>query len=248
MKVFVISLESSVSRREAIIARLSSLGIEAEVFTAIDGRKLSVRDSGYNGRLRRLLYGKNLTPGEIGCALSHLSVCDEIARRGIERALILEDDARVQDNLPDVLRMLESCPDKWDLIRFIGSPKNIKRMRVSDHMQDGLTLNRIYGTPGGAYGYVVNLRAAKKLASKRNSIWMPVDILHGQVWWHRLRVRCVLPEAILPDMDVESTIGCTRFGKTLEVAGWERAAFPFTRFIFKLFDTAAKQVTYRLGI
>ena len=97
MHIFVISLQTSVDRRRRILDRLAELGLTAEIFWGIDGRKLPPSERRYAGRLRRLLYGKDLTDGEIGCAQSHFAVCAEIAARGLECAMVLEDDAILAD-------------------------------------------------------------------------------------------------------------------------------------------------------
>lgn len=248
MHIFVISLDRSVDRRAKVLSRLTALGLTAEVFPAIDGYSLPLPDPHYDGRTRRLLHGKDMTPGEIGCARSHLAVYKELLRRGMPYALILEDDAILEDTLPKALRCLEEASDTWDLVRFLGKAKDLKRMRRQSLLSDGLALTRIYGTPGGAYGYVLNRRAASHLADCGFSRWMPIDTLHGQVWYHRLRVRGLSPSPVLPELDNLSTIGDDRFCKSYRLSGWERCVFPFSRFGFKVFDTIAKNVTYSLGL
>lgn len=249
MHIFVISLEQSTARREKIMARLAVLGLSAEVFPAIKGAALSAADLHYNGRLRRLFYGKDMSAGEIGCARSHIGVCQAIVARGIDRALVLEDDALLGDELPEALQALDRTAAVWDLVRFLGKTKDIRRSRDVLPLNDkGLMLARPYGTPGGAYAYVLNHRAAAAIAHAGAVTWMPIDTLHGQVWWHRLRVYCLSPSPVLPDHAVDSTIGVTRFSNSRQLHGWEKWVFPFTRAGFKTFDAVAKQVTFHLGL
>ena len=66
MKIFVVNLDRSIDRRLAIFTRLQELGLSATRFSAVDGSKLSADEKGYNGLKRRLLFGKDLTDGEIG--------------------------------------------------------------------------------------------------------------------------------------------------------------------------------------
>lgn len=253
MHIFVISLQTSVERRRRILDRLAALGLTAEIFWGIDGRKLPPSERRYAGRLRQLLYGKDLTDGEIGCAQSHFAVCAEIAARGLDRALVLEDDAILADHLPQVLEILsgdgpaQGDPD-WDFVRFLGKPKNIKRRKVVADLGNGLTLCRFFGTPGTACGYVVTARAAGVLAECGRTLWTPVDILYGQVWLHRLRVRCIVPSPAIPDDDVASTIEDARFVKKRGLRGWERIVHPIVRMGFKIFDGAMKYATYYGGI
>lgn len=244
MKVFVISLQDSHDRRARILSRISKLGMEAEVFDAIDARSTPDAKLEYSKIRRRLFYGKGMTAGEVGCARSHLAVCAEIVRRGLECALILEDDALLLDDLPQALRVLEGLRERWDIIRFLGKPKHVRRSRIVRHLEDELTLRRLYGTPAGAYGYVVNKQAAERLLHLGRALWAPIDVMHGQVWRHRLRVFCVAPSPILPDFDVESTIGESRFEKSRKLVGIERLYFPLTRLVFKVSEMLMKQVFY----
>lgn len=247
MLALIISLQRCTDRRAKITKRLTELGIPWQIFDAIEGKSLSHSERRYNGTVRRLMYGKDMTDGEIGCALSHIAVCKKIASDCLENVLILEDDAIIQDTLPETLNVLSATSSEWDLVRFLASPKVNRRTKLVVDLGGGMSLGRVYGTPGGAYGYVVNHKAAAKISALGDSIYMPIDTLHGQVWRHRLKVRCLTPSPILPDYDVYSTIGNARFSKKYNLSGWERAVFPFTHFGFKTFDAAAKHATFWLG-
>lgn len=248
MKIFVINLDRSPGRRAAVFARLGELGLHATRFPAFDGATLSAAEQGYNGRKRRLIYGKDLTIGEIGCARSHLGVYAEMERQGVECALVLEDDALIDDSLPDAIAALEQCRSEWDLVRFLAKPKDLKRARPVRNVANGFTLCRVYGTPGGAYAYVLTRNAAARLAEAGKVLWRPIDTLHGQVWAHGLKVRCITPCPVAPDMENDSTIGDGRFERKLALRGWEYLAFPLTRFGFKCFDAITKHGTRWIGI
>src|ERR1700722_12989266 len=91
--VFVINLETSADRRTAMAARLDPLQINYSFFKATDGRALKIEAvPAYAQTRRRLFFGHDLTPGEIGCLLSHRAVYQHIVDNDIERAIILEDD------------------------------------------------------------------------------------------------------------------------------------------------------------
>ncbi|HTK84101.1 MAG TPA: glycosyltransferase family 25 protein, partial [Patescibacteria group bacterium] len=68
--IFVISLPSSVQRRAAMAARLNSIGASWRFFDGFDGSSLSPENyPDYDRTRRRLFFGKDLTPGEMGCLL-----------------------------------------------------------------------------------------------------------------------------------------------------------------------------------
>lgn len=101
MHIFVINLEKDKARRESISAQLDALGLGYEIVPAVLGASLAEdeRASLYDDRKARLHRARSLVPAEIGCALSHLKVYRAIVERGIDCALILEDDV----TLPPVL-------------------------------------------------------------------------------------------------------------------------------------------------
>ncbi len=248
MKIFVINLDRSIDRREAIFSRLRELGLAATRFPAVDGKTLSEAEKGYNGRKRRLIYGKNLTDGEIGCARSHLGVYAEMERQGIEYALVLEDDALIDDTLPAALDAIEVNRDAWDMVRFLPEEKNLDRARPVKNIAGGFTLCRVYGTPGGAHAYVLNRHAAARLAKAGKILWRPIDTLHGQVWAHGVRVRCLSPCPVAQNPAYESTIGDKRFERKTSLEGLELLAFPFARLSFKCFDAITKHGSLWMGM
>lgn len=249
VKIFVINLDRSPDRREAIFARLGELGLTATAtrFPAIDGATLSEAEQGYNGRKRRLFYGKDLTLGEIGCARSHLGVYAEMERCGIDHALVLEDDALIDDTLPAALDAIAANSGDWDMVRFLPEEKNLSRARPVKDLGHGFTLCRVYGTPGGAHAYVLNRTAAIRLLKAGKILWRPIDTLHGQIWAHGLRIRCISPCPVAQNLDYESTIGDKRFERKTSLKGWEPLAFPFARLSFKCFDAITKHGTLWLG-
>ena len=90
----VISLERSHERRAFMQRQLDDLGLPFRFFNAIDGSKMTATKF-------REAAGVKLTPGEIGCGLSHLAVIREIEH---EYAAILEDDVFI---LPEARKFLD---------------------------------------------------------------------------------------------------------------------------------------------
>jgi glycosyl transferase family 25 len=244
--IYVISLDRSQDRRERILARLADLGLSAEIFPAIEGAELAPENADYAGRIRRLCFGKDLSAGEIGCAHSHRGVYKRMVEAGTDVALVLEDDAIVTDELPYAVTALLTGPRDWDLVRFLAEQKVEDKSRLLRRVGQGQwCLSRPYGTPGGAYGYLLSANAARRLLEEAQRFWVPIDTLHGQVWRHGLRVRHLSPSPVLPDHTVESTIGASRFVKQSHLNGWERIVHPLARAAFKVFDAATKQASFR---
>jgi glycosyl transferase family 25 len=243
--IFVISLPRSGERRRIMTARLLQLGLSFTFFDAVDGSTLDPDTlPDYDGRRRRLFFGRDLTKGELGCTLSHRAVLQKIVDENIPAALILEDDARVKDDLPAVLAALMQ-KGGWDMVRFLGRPKTLRDMAGIGPLCDPYVLTRAFGTPGGAYAYLVTKDAAARLLPFMRRNWQPNDMILGQTWRTGLNAVSVRPAAIWADDDIESTIGDERFRKSKDsLRGWERIVHPFARAGFKVWENIGKRAAW----
>lgn len=190
MKIFVISLERSTQRRKLIQERLSKLGLEFEIITAVDGRNLT--ESEVILATRPLSYA--IERGEIGCSLSHLSVYARMIAGDVRSALILEDDAIPSQDLPGILNHLERESVDEPLVTILTPPGQYVA-HADQQLSNAYSIHRLVeGT--GAYGYVVNLAAAEKLIRFLYPVWMVSDR------WQLIKenavceIRCVVPPVI----------------------------------------------------
>jgi len=96
MKIFVLNLERHVERREEIARQLNSRGLDFEIISGVDGRQLSAAEVStvYSSARAQKFLGRQLTMGEIGCAMSH---CKALAR--------VVNDHWVKNGWPDRLVM-----------------------------------------------------------------------------------------------------------------------------------------------
>ncbi|HNQ04581.1 MAG TPA: glycosyltransferase family 25 protein [Thiobacillaceae bacterium] len=236
----VITLDDAQARRDAISARLRVLGIPFEFVPGVDGRKLdTLIHPGYDSFRRGIYFGRDLSKGELGCALAHRNACRHALESGHDAILILEDDALLADDLPAVIADLLALRDKWDLVRFLGRKKNYRASRLITPLAGSQAmLARPLGTPGGAYGYLLNPRAAKRLLELTQKIWLPVDTLHGMTWHTGLATLSVVPSPILPNDDTPSCIdgqdAHRRWDKSVTLSGGWRLVYPLTRASHKL--------------
>jgi glycosyl transferase family 25 len=237
----VINLKRSTARRMVIAQALDALQMPFSFFDAVDGRALDLATLQDYARVKRRLFsGRDMTAGEMGCVLSHRGVMRMIVEQDIPYALVLEDDAQLAPDLPEVLHALMETSVQWDMIRFLSRPKVYKNSRVIMPLVGPYELTRVFATPGGAYGYLLTKEAAARLLPFMEKNWQPNDILLGQTWRTGLNIYGVRPSPIVPNGEIESTIGDARFVKKTELSGWMRAAYPFTRAGFRLWETAGK--------
>lgn len=108
MKIFVINLEQSVDRKTFMKKQLDDLQLPHEFFPAVDGRLLNKQqmDEMCNMEVVRE-WADLLTPGMIGCSLSHYNVYQRMVRDNIEYAFILEDDTLLSDKVPAIIADIE---------------------------------------------------------------------------------------------------------------------------------------------
>jgi glycosyl transferase family 25 len=178
MKAFVINLKSNPERRSFMAGQLERLGIEYEFVEAIVGLE-RCGDPRWNApeRSRREI-SRELRPGEVGCALSHAAVYDEIVSRGLPWAFILEDDATLHEDVPLVLRKLEEGVleqgdivflERCDYVRPFSSRVLWGRYRIAAPIF--VTL----GSVAQAAGYVVTNEAARRMQGVNVPAHLPAD-------------------------------------------------------------------------
>ena len=74
MKTFVVNLKQSMDRREHMINVLKNFPYQYEFFEAVDGRKIENLSEVYDEKEAVRFCKTPLKLGEIGCALSHISI------------------------------------------------------------------------------------------------------------------------------------------------------------------------------
>jgi glycosyl transferase, family 25 len=241
LPVLVITLAQAQTRRATIAARLAQLKLGCEFRPGVDGRKLDLATHpNYASMRRQLFFGRDLSGGEYGCVLAHRDIYRTMVERRIPRALVLEDDAILTDDLPAVLAALDRVSTTWDLVRFLGRPKNYRATRaIADLPGTTAQLSRPLGTPGGAYGYLLNLQAAERLLTMMGKNWLAIDTLHGVVWMTGLKTLSVTPSPVLPNDDIPSCIDSqdahARWDKRVQIPGGWRVLYPLTRGLWKLY-------------
>lgn len=203
----------------------------------------------YNSCLRRLFYGCDLLAGELGCMLSHRKVYEIMESRTLPFALVLEDDVGLEDDLPEIVSALLSSKLNWDFIRFLDKKKVYrKKCRQIGKIDTKHEISRLPTNSGGAYGYLINQRAAARLLELTSKNWLQIDMLHSRTWLTGLVTYIVRPSPITHpvDDDDDTLIGTARYKKRNCLSGWMRILHPFARFAMKWQDQLMKRLYYIL--
>ncbi|KAJ8277231.1 hypothetical protein GJAV_G00072880 [Gymnothorax javanicus] len=185
-EVFLINLKRRLDRRQRMLATLETLGIEATLTDAVDGKALNTSQlqalgiemlPGYKDPYS----GRVLTRGEIGCFLSHHHTWKQVVERGLQSVLVLEDDVRFEPRFKKrMVAIMENIREvglDWDLMalfRYVGR----KRMQVSEPERSVAGVNNLVEADYSYWtlGYALSLQGARKLLKARPfDRMLPVD-------------------------------------------------------------------------
>jgi len=182
--IWIVSLARSVERRAIMADHLNSLGFPYEFVDAVDGSKLSAEElaATYSEEEAFRLLGRPLTRGEIGCTLSHLELCRRLIDSGLEEAIVLEDDARLEPALREAVERRNRLPEGWDLIHLhIGNPDRLPIVSVWGKRSLGGSYRCVrFTTPvDGSYAYLLRRSGAEKILKHGYPVRLPADHYTG---------------------------------------------------------------------
>ena len=202
-KIFVLTLERSADRQTHI--NKSLIGLNYKFFFGADKNYFSLEElkekNIYNEHLavEHHRYSKPMNAGQIGCALSHKNIYEEIINNGYQKTLILEDDVEpAQGSIKLFAEIIKDLPGDWELLYFDYSknedPKHLKKYWY--HLQkiaggikwDHTIINNLYpkqiskhvssaGFHDYTDAYAVTLPGAKKLLELQSPVSYIADNL-----------------------------------------------------------------------
>ncbi len=178
MASFLISLPQS-SRRPAALRALADGGITAEVIDADDGSSMAARN-GYAAWRARLLCGRTLSPGEVGCFISHRIAAARFLATPAKFGLVLEDDAvpvgSAKDGLAALARALP--PLDWDLANLGAAPGFLHRpvAPLPDSVQpEAPRLLHAHYFPLGSHALLWSRDGARRFLEASTTVSYPLD-------------------------------------------------------------------------
>ena len=205
--ILVINLRGSTTRWEKASAELTRVGLAFERHEASDGRVLREEELSRLAPWSPSAFFKPLSPGEIGCFLSHITAAERIVREGWERTLVLEDDFLLGEDFVSRLEDVLSLPGPpLDLIKIEGALCGGETVAVT---RGGQRICRHRRPPSRTAAQIWSLRGAHRFLATARPFLRPVDV-HLKHWWeHSVEVFYVMPPLVL-DGDATgatSTIG-----------------------------------------
>ena len=207
LPVFVVSLARATTRRENMRARLDKAGLRYEIVDAIDGAQLDITPYIYRFHQRKFnrKFGRDMTPREVACYLSHYQLWERIAAAKNHCALVLEDDADWDEDLATICEEIDNLPWPWGVVLLSARQSKVSGRVLEPHIGDNRRLILPDRRIATAAGYLISQWAARALLEHCREISAPLDIAYGE-WWRSevpfyvvspSPVRQVEPESII---------------------------------------------------
>lgn len=171
---YVLSLKDETQRRTQITNQLKELYIPFTFYDAVDLRKSDREsiDKLYSSIRSQKYLGRNLTNGEIGCALSHINICEKFLASDKDWALVIEDDAILGRLNKDIINEIIMTPSPFEIF-ILGYSKVLEKDEKNYYwrfpIKQKAKLNTgILGIPYsqwacGTVAYLINRSGAKKI-------------------------------------------------------------------------------------
>ena len=195
MRVYVINLESSLERRVRLGQRLAALGVEHEIFPAVDGRAGAAAFESCDLRQYQLNTGRTPSDGEIGCYASHLRLWQRCAATN-EPLVVMEDDAEPLPTFAAALEAARSLIGRFGFVRFeYDGPSQPARTRPVETV-GAFTAHYFVKYPYGAMCYALSPPVARAFVASSRELRAPVDQFIKRCWEHGQPLYGLLPYTV----------------------------------------------------
>ncbi len=195
--IFVINVKSYTERRQHITQELQKLALPYRMIEAVDGQLLSDDEiQKVYSEKETIKYTKRpLSNGEIACALSHISIYQTMLAEDIKEAIILEDDAALNQQFIETVHTARTLlPKDWQLlllgygeffehVNFFDGKKqhrqHVCRIPIAKSLSADLSIALPLSVVYGGFAYLINQSGAKQLLEKTQLLSRPLDWYTG---------------------------------------------------------------------
>ncbi len=206
----IIHLERSLERKPQVRQLKKVLPYRTKVVEAVDGSKPNNNLlKNYTPRLLRPYYPFSLNSAEVACFQSHRKCWQEILDRGLEAALIIEDDVDIIDGeFTAAVKLAMKEIKMGDLIRFPMKPR--EKPRNKSVRSDNISIFEPTMVGLGTQAQIVTYDAARRLLEKTEHFDRPIDVYLQLRWKHRVRILTLWPHGVC---ERSSSLGGSLIGK-----------------------------------
>lgn len=223
LSIFVISLERRQDRLRHMQALLDAHGLKAEFVEAVDGLALTPKQRGLYDRRKALsVYGADMSDAEIGCHLSHLKVHQAVVDRGLDLALVLEDDIECDADFCDLLDgVLSAGRREWLVLRLQSSKGGViagdtpaTRGEACEGVR-GRTIARVRAGVVGGCAYLIRREGAERMLRYAGRPFMPIDQAMDRYWENGIAPYVLRPFPVRQSSRIHSEISTRKTDGTV---------------------------------
>ena len=207
LPIILINLSESKARLERSQQELARAGLSFERLEAVDGRKMSKNELDKVSHWDKSAFFKPLSPGEVGCYLSHIAAAEKIVLESWPYVLVFEDDFRLtpqfSDNISEVVR---GAPKGFHIIKLQGNVRG-GEVLVELNSNHQIKLHRCISAQTVAQLW--SLEGATAFLRVARPLRRPIDVQLKHWWEGDLKIFQISPPMVL-DGDASgstSTIG-----------------------------------------
>lgn len=195
--IFLINLDRASERLARVQRQADRIGFTFERIRAVEGRNIP------RWLEPEFSASKRLNDGEVGCYASHLVVASHIIGRSIDYAVVLEDDAEIDENFLSIIRSaVDNAGPQWD---YIHLSSRFRKSVIKVAQFGEYALVRYTENPINATAYILSHRGARKwLAPMART--RPIDEDNRLAWHLGLKTYGVYPALVTPSKDLRSQI------------------------------------------
>lgn len=238
MEIIALSLKPDEARRKRLADSLAPFGLGFHWLEGIDARGWTPQEA------RRHMDRKSVfcniayepNPGAVGCYLSHLKAFEYLLNSDQEALIILEDDAQISDEFAKSLPCLAMASKTLDVI-FLNDCRPERPSQLIGTCDQGLAFHFKRYANIGAFGYVINRKAASFMVERHARFGLEIDTLLNRWWQSGLHVATTGTNLVHHDF-MGTTIGYENVKPTRN---------PLRHLITKLFrasDSVTKRMRY----
>ncbi|TSA38983.1 MAG: hypothetical protein D4R63_10200 [Methylococcaceae bacterium] len=203
LKIVVLSLTSSLTRRQQVMDKFALLNVKFEFLNAIDGRTdTHPYLQNYNEQAFLRHRRRKAVPGELGCYVSHLLAWEQCLAIN-QPLLVLEDDFELTSDFIAGIKVLEALAANVGYVRLEPLESN---WVVTVWQQPHFSLVKQLRVGMCATGYLITPNCAKHLLKKAKSICYPIDLFLKYTFIHQQTMYALCPPLVYPT-HTDSIIG-----------------------------------------
>jgi glycosyl transferase, family 25 len=188
---FLINLDRATERMQQMDDQLQQLNIPYTRISGILGDLLEDPIKEFDEIGYQIRTGKHKNKREIGCYLSHIKVLKAFLETDHSHALILEDDARLPDDIIPLLDSALEHTNYWDLLRLSSSRKGNFIEIATLINQHKLTINT--NVLKNTAAYMINRKGAERCLKHLFPMQLPYDVAIDRDWVIDIKTACICP-------------------------------------------------------